>query len=326
MQRITARVPATVANLGPGFDCLGMAVGLYVDVTMEIDGERTGMEITGEGCDRLPSGRSNLARRAIGRYCDAVGLPVPNYWLRMHNRIPVSGGLGGSAAAIVAGLLLANEYAEGQLGQAELLELATEIEGHPDNVGPALTGGLLVTTVEDGRVVSQKVPLPPQLRGVVFVPDFAMPTAEARRILPHTVHRRQAIFNISRTATLVAAMYSGRLDLLGLATQDQLHQTYRQQMFPAMPRFFEAALSAGALGAFLCGAGPALMALTSGGEEEVMAAFQRTSEAEDISGRVGILELCDRGGEVWREAPPANPDSPLQRTLPAPGALASDEL
>ncbi|MHB1132496.1 MAG: homoserine kinase [Chloroflexota bacterium] len=315
MRILTARVPATVANLGSGFDCLGLAVGLYADVTMEIDGGRAGMEITGEGYDRLPNGRSNLVRRAIARYADFVGQPVPSYWLHMHNRIPISGGLGGSAAAIVAGLLLANELLGTRLDRGELLELATEIEGHPDNVAPALEGGLIVATRDEGRVISLKVPVPPELRSVVFVPDFAMPTAEARRILPRTVHRGQAIFNLGRAATLVAAMYSGRIDLLGVATQDQLHQPYRQQMFPAMPHFFEAALRAGALGAFLCGAGSALMALVSGGEEAVLAAFRGVSGAQDVPGRVGVLDICERGAEVWHEEPPKHPAMPLERIM-----------
>lgn len=298
MMRITARVPATVANLGPGFDCLGLAVGLYTDVTLETGTGRAGMEITGEGFENLPTGRSNLVRRAIAHYFDTLGHPLPPYWLHMHNRIPISGGLGGSAAAIVGGLVLANRLHDDTLSRAELLELATEIEGHPDNVAPALEGGMVVATVEDGRVVHIAVPVPRQLRTVVFVPDFAMPTAEARRILPRAVQRQQAIFNIGRAAMLVAAMFSGRLDVLGVATQDQLHQPYRQQMFPAMPRFFAAAVAAGALGAYLCGAGSALMALCDGAEDAVAAAFRRTSEAEGIAGRVGVLEICQRGAEV----------------------------
>ena len=235
MRKITTRVPATVANLGSGFDCLGLAVGLYLDVTLEVDGDREGMEISGEGADRLPNGRSNLVRRAIARYADTLGQPLPPFWLSMRNRIPTSGGLGGSASAIVAGLLLANELLGRRLAAPELLELATEIEGHPDNVAPALQGGLILATRDEGRVISLKVPVPPALHSVVFVPDFAMPTAEARRILPRLVSRGQAIFNLGRAATLVAAMYSGRVDLLRVATQDQLHQPYRQQMFPAMP-------------------------------------------------------------------------------------------
>jgi len=305
MRRITARVPATVANLGPGFDCLGLAVGLYTDITLEADSGHAGMEVTGEGYDSLPTGRSNLVRRAIAHYFVTVDRALPSYWLHMHNRIPVSGGLGGSAAAIVGGLLLANELNNNRLTRAELLELATEIEGHPDNVGPALEGGMVVATHDGDKVISIKVPVPPTLRTVVFVPEFAMPTAEARRILPRMVHRQQAIFNIGRTATLVAAMFSGRLDLLSVATQDQLHQPYRQQMFPAMPRFFDAALGAGALGAYLCGAGSALMAFTSGAEAAVLAAFRRTSEEESIPGRVGILDICGRGAEVWHHDAPA---------------------
>ena len=315
MERITARVPATVANLGPGFDCLGLAVGLYTDITLEVDGGRAGMEITGEGYDALPTGRSNLVRRAIGRYFDAVGRPVPPLWLHMHNRIPTSGGLGGSAAAIVGGLVLANRLCGDLLSRSDLLELATEIEGHPDNVGPALEGGLIVATVEDGRVVAVKVPVPPSLRTVVYVPDFAMPTAESRRILPRTVHRQQAIFNIGRAAMLVAAMCSGRLDLLGVATQDQLHQPYRQQIFPAMPRFFDAAVEAGALGAYLCGAGSALMAFTSGAEQEVLAAFRRVGEEVGVPGRVGVLEICEHGAEVWGESAPQPMPSQLDALL-----------
>ncbi|MHB1007263.1 MAG: homoserine kinase [Chloroflexota bacterium] len=315
MMRITARVPATVANLGPGFDCLGLAVGLYTDVTLEVGTGRAGMEITGEGYEHLPTGRSNLVRRAIARYFDVVGGEPPPLWIHMHNRIPISGGLGGSAAAIVGGLVLANEMCGDKLSRAELLELATEIEGHPDNVGPALEGGMLVATMEEGKVVSIRVPVPPELRTVVFVPDFAMPTAEARRILPRTIHRQQAIFNIGRTAMLVAAMYSGRLDLLGVATQDQLHQPYRQQMFPAMPRFFAAAVGAGALGAYLCGAGSALMALTVANEQEVVAAFRRTGEEEGISGRVGILDVCDRGAEIVRDASPLSLPTKLDAVL-----------
>lgn len=315
MVRITARVPATVANLGPGFDCLGLAVGLYTDITLETGSGRAGMEITGEGYEHLPTGRSNLARRAIARYFDLTGRTLPPYWLQMHNRIPVSGGLGGSAAAIVGGLVLANRLCDDALSPGQLLELATEIEGHPDNVAPALEGGMVVATTDDGRVVYVRVPVPKQLRTVVFVPDFAMPTAEARRILPRSVHRQQAIFNIGRTAMLVAAMFSGRLDVLGVATQDQLHQPYRQQMFPAMPRFFSAATNAGALGAYLCGAGSALMALCDGSENEVVAAFRRTGEEEGIAGRVGVLEICERGAEIVHDSAPVTVPAKLDSLL-----------
>lgn len=310
MAKITARVPATAANLGPGFDCLGIAVGLYADITMETDTGRAGMECTGEGYEILPTGRSNLVRRAIARYFEVTGRTAPPHWLHMHNRIPVTGGLGGSAAAIVGGLLLANELCGNLLTRAELLELATEIEGHPDNVAPALEGGMVVATMDQGKVYSIKVPVPPSLRAVVFVPEFAMPTAEARRILPKMVHRRQAIFNIGRAATLVAAMYSGRLDLLRVATQDQLHQPYREQMFPAMPRFFKAALDAGALGAYLCGAGSSLMALVDNGEQRVVEAFRRVSEEAEVPGRVATLAICENGAEVWQESAGQVPPRP----------------
>ncbi len=311
MKRVTARVPATVANLGPGFDCLGMAVGLFTDVTLEIESGREGMSISGEGRDLLPTGRSNLVRRSLALVADTLGVPAPPIWIEMINRIPITGGLGGSAAAVVGGLLAANALWGEPLSRETLLELATEIEGHPDNVAPALEGGLIVAARDEGEVHHVRLATPAGLQTVVFVPYFAMPTSESRRLLPSSYHRNQAIFNVGRSSLLIAAMCSGRLDLLRVATQDQLHQPYREQMFPSMSRFFAAAQEAGALGCFLCGAGSALMAFCDCRQAEIQAAFSEVSRQEGIEGRVGSLPICDSGAFLLRpEAAEAEGEAP----------------
>ena len=257
---IIARVPATSANLGAGFDCLGIALDLYNDVALLPD-RPFRVEVLGEGSDTLPRDRSNLAARTVLRFFEILGRPSPSFQLRLTNRIPLTGGLGSSSTAIVGALLVANRLAGDPLGPDELLRLAVEIEGHPDNVAPALLGGLVLSVIADGRVVTARIPVPPDLRGVLFIPSFTISTRDARRRLPRRVSLEDAVFNIGRSSLLVAAMTTGRLELLRVATQDRLHQPYRQVLFPAMPLLFDAALKAGALGVWLSGAGSALMAL-----------------------------------------------------------------
>jgi homoserine kinase len=291
---ICARVPATSANLGPGFDCFGLALGLYNDVELIPEGP-FGVEVVGEGADGLPRDRSNLVARTVLRYFEIIGSPPPPFRLRLTNRIPMTGGLGSSSTALVGGLLAANRLAGDLLARDELLNVAFELEGHPDNVAPALLGGFVLSVVDQGRLTAVPVALPPELRAVLFLPRFSTSTREARRLLPNRVSHADAVFNLGRAALLVAALTTGKLDLLGVATQDRLHQPYRQVLFPAMPRFFEAALEAGALGAWLSGSGSALFALTAGNEDQVVAAFETTGRASGVAGRALLVELEPRG-------------------------------
>lgn len=294
----TIRVPASSANLGTGFDCLGLALNLYNEVTVDLEDEPQ-ITIRGEGEKTLPRDERNLIYQTMLHYFRLVDRPVPRFSVHMHNRIPLTGGLGSSSAALVAGLYAANEICGRLLSRQELLEEASRLEGHPDNVAPCILGGLVVSVIEDHQVISIPAPLPRSLRAVIFAPDFYMSTVKARAILPKKVPHRDATHNVSRVALLVAALYNERLDLLRTATQDRLHQSYRTKMFPEMFRFFESAVGAGALCAYLSGAGSAILALAEAEKdrEPIAQAFLRTAREIGMGGRVFTVGICEDGAE-----------------------------
>lgn len=299
MRRIIASVPATSANLGPGFDCFGLALDLRSDVEMRLD-EPFSISVEGDGAARLPRDRRNLVSRTINDFYERVGRPPPSFALTLRNRIPLTGGLGSSSAALVGALMVANVSAGRPMTDANLLDLAVEIEGHPDNVAPAVAGGLVVAVSDGSGLVTLSVPVPTELSAVLFVPPFTMPTRRSRQILPQVVPRHDAIFNVGRVALWLAALQTGRLDLLTVATQDRLHQPYRARIFPALPAIIEAALAAGACGACLSGSGSAILALVRGDTDSVGPAMQIAARAHGIHGRclkVGI----DRVGATVRE-------------------------
>jgi homoserine kinase len=197
----------------------------------------------------------------------------------------------------VAGLLLGNRLQGDPLSQDELLVLGTEMEGHPDNVASCLLGGLQVSVMWDRRVLHCDVPLQVPLQAVLYVPDFAMDTREARRLLPRQVKLSDAVFNLGRSALLVAALANGRPELLRAATDDRLHQPPRAALFPAMPAMFEAALEAGALAACLSGAGSTILALATDGLERIAAALEKTAARHDVRGEARIVAIRERGAE-----------------------------
>ena len=291
---IVARVPATSANLGAGFDCLGLALALHNDVAL-LPGGPFRVDVVGEGAETLPRDRANLVARTVFRYYDVIGRQAPSFSLRLTNRIPMTGGLGSSSTAIVGGLLVANRLADGVLSDEDLLRLACDIEGHPDNVAPALLGGLVLSVIEQGRPTCVRLGIPDSLHAVLFLPRFSISTREARRRLPSRVPLGDAVFNAGRTALFVAAMTTGRFDLLRIATEDRLHQPYRQVLFPSMPRLFDAALAAGALGVWLSGAGSALMALVRGRGDEVVRAFEDAARANGVAGHAVAIDLSPDG-------------------------------
>jgi homoserine kinase len=305
---IVARVPATSANLGAGFDCFGLALDLHNDIAILPDAHFK-VEVQGEGADSLPRDRSNLVARTVFRYFDVVGRRVPPFALRLTNRIPMTGGLGSSSTALVGGLLVANRLAGDLLDREELLRLAFELEGHPDNVAPAVLGGLILSVVDAGRLTTIPIPMPPGLRAILFLPRFSTSTREARRLLPPRVPFGDAVFNLSRTALLVAAMTSGRLDLLRCATQDRLHQPYREVLFPKMNELFHAALAAGALAVWLSGSGSALLALAAGNEDAVAAGFTAAARAFGIAGRAQVVELAMDGAQILEDLASSPPQA-----------------
>ena len=260
-------VPATTANLGPGYDCLGLALNMYNTLEMTPAGTWQ-LSIHGEGENHLPRDPSNLAWQAMVRLWLETGTPVPTVKISMTNRIPLSRGLGSSAAAIAAGLVAANQWAGNSLSRDEILQLAVQLEGHPDNVAPALLGGLTVSVMDGSKAVALNLDLPGELELVACIPDFALATNAARRALPTTVSHGDAVFNLSRTALLLAALTQGRGDLLPLACGDRLHQPYRRDLVPGFDDVIAAALDAGASCCMLSGAGPTMLAIGTAGRDK----------------------------------------------------------
>jgi homoserine kinase len=300
---ITVRVPATSANLGPGFDALGLALRLHN--TLSIAPAATPeIEIEGEGEETLPRDPSHLAYRAAlavaARAEESRGTPtVEAFRLVQHNVIPVGRGLGSSAAAIVGGAVAANALLGNPLDRQAVLDLAADMEGHPDNVAPALLGGLVVCTRGAGGVRWMRL-APPSLKVVLAVPDYAVSTEEARRRLPARVPFPDAVFNVTRAALLVAALTGGRPDLLDEATQDRLHQPYREHLVPGLAEVFAAARRAGAYGAALSGSGPAVIAF--GDAPGIGPAMGRAFEAAGAACRILHAEFDTEGAVVEETA------------------------
>jgi homoserine kinase len=285
---IVVRAPATSANLGPGFDCLGMALDLWNEVEAV---PRRGQ----------PNLERNLILRAARAVFDHVGATYPGFGLRCTTRIPFSRGLGSSAAAIACGVLIGNYCLGSPLDESAVLDLAGRLEGHPDNVVPCLVGGVRVAAIlENGRVVHTRVPLGLSLRVVCFVPDQHGRTVHARGVLPPTVSRADALFNVARSSLLVAALASGDAGVLAEATRDRLHQPYRLSLFPAGAMLLEAALEAGALGCFTSGAGPSVLALCADGQQvdAVAAAFDATAMRLGVGGLTLRLLPTEKGAHV----------------------------
>ena len=265
---VTVRVPATSANLGPGFDCLGMALDLWNSVHMEV-GQGASVLVTGQGADELPHNTSNLVIQAAHKAFHKAGVEPPALKLHSRNMIPLSRGLGSSSAAIVGGLVAANALMGEPLTRKDVLALAVEMEGHPDNVTPALLGGFRIVVQNEGQVETIAVPVPEGLHAVLLIPDMPLATSEMRAVLPKTVPMADAVFNTGRAALLVGAFATGNFDVLRVATQDRLHQPHRQKVYRAMKIVFRQALVGGALGVFLSGAGSTILALTKGAEMTV---------------------------------------------------------
>jgi homoserine kinase len=258
--RVHVQVPASSANLGPGFDALGLALGLYNEIEVG-ESDRVTVTIDGEGAGQLATNEKNVAARAVRAAYEAAGRPFRGCALACVNRIPLARGLGSSAAAWVGGLVAGNALLGSPLDRETLLALAARAEGHPDNVAAALLGGLTVAYGGQDGARALSLPVPSRLKWIVLVPGVSMSTAEARAILPPSVPRADAVFNVQRVALLLASLQTGRVDALASALEDRLHEPYRLRLFPWMTDVTTAARAAGALGCVLSGAGPSLLAV-----------------------------------------------------------------
>ena len=269
-QKANCRVPATVANLGPGFDSLGLALSLYNEIAVDINVSKDHLEITGEGAGSLPADQTNLVLSSMHKAFDAMGRkPVPMV-VRCTNRIPLARGLGSSAAAVVGGVFLANELCGRPMDKDQLFTLAAGIEGHPDNVAPALHGGLTVslgTKVEDFQTLAVDLDALNKWKYVIVIPDYQIDTAKARKLLPKKIDFEDAVYNVGRAALVVASLLKGpgknANAVLKEAFNDKLHMPARIKLIPGRDAILEAAYEAGALGACVSGSGPAMMAIGS---------------------------------------------------------------
>ena len=261
MNKIIIKVPATSANLGPGFDALGVALNIW-NVTEITEAGSFSLHIEGEGSKRLAHTNKNLIYHSAEKVYETVNREIPALYIRCVNKIPLASGLGSSAAAILTGVLGANALLGSVLTKEEILSLATEIEGHPDNIAPALCGGLVVSTMEDGKVIARQLPIMP-IHITIVLPEFNFTTKQARAVLPKLVPLKDAIHNISRAVLVTEAFRTGDLDLLGQAMSDTLHQPYRLPLIPGALAAMEAGKEAGASAIALSGAGPSLIAFSS---------------------------------------------------------------
>ncbi len=303
---VTVRTPATSANLGPGFDSLGLALQLYNRFEVEESGNdplHPQIEVEGALGADLSTGADNLFFRSFALLFERRQVELPSIRIRMSIQIPPGCGLGSSATAVVGGLIAANEWLR-MRGMAspkeDLLDLAVEAEAgnHPDNVAPALLGGLVATTNVDGKIHAIKTPFPNDLKAVIFTPSFPMDTVEGRKLLPASYPKADVTFNTGRVALLLTALQTGRYELIGEAMQDRLHQPYRQALFPAMPDIIQSAVAAGAYGACLSGGGSSLIALTGTRFREVLHAMQQTAHTVGIQGTGMILRADQHGARV----------------------------
>ncbi len=255
---IQVSVPATSANVGAGFDAIGLAVTLYNTAVFE---ESDTLQIASSDGTEVPTGEDNLIYHSAKLLFEKCGKPVPPMKITQTNPIPMARGLGSSSACIIAGLLGANKMLGDPLSKEDLLTLANEIEGHPDNVAPALLGGLSASAVEEGKVYSVQKPVNDTLKFAAFIPSYPLLTSAARSALPASVSHKQAIYNLSRAALLSAAFCDGRQDLIPVATQDSLHQQYRMPLMPGAAEIVDMAKECGALSCYVSGAGSTMMAV-----------------------------------------------------------------
>jgi homoserine kinase len=290
------KVPATSANVGPGFDALGLALDLW-NATTITPAKEFSVQVSGEGAGRLASGKNNFIVRAAQRAAERAGKRLQPFHAECANQIPLSSGMGSSSAAILTGLLAGNALLESPFSREEILNLACEMEGHPDNVAPAMMGGLVVSTVEQGKVIARQIPIEMNVHVTIVLPDFHLPTKQARAALPKKISMKNAVHNISRTALVVEAFRTGDLDLLGKAMTDKLHQPYRLKLIPGAIPAMNAAKEAGASAVALSGAGPSLIAF-SAGESGMGESMKRAFEAAGLEGRIFRLGVSSRGAEI----------------------------
>lgn len=282
---IKIRIPATSANIGSGFDSLGLALNLYNYIYME---QIDGIEIKSKDHTVIPTGENNLVYKTAKHLFEICGKPFTGLHIEQENNIPMTRGLGSSSACIVGGLFGANELMGNPLSQDELVNFAAVMEGHPDNSTPAILGGLVTAVIDEGKVYCVKQEITEKLRFFAFIPDFEMSTEMARAALPQTVAHKDGVFNLSRAALMSVSLYSGKFQNLRIAAQDRLHQPYRLGLIKDGDKVFQLAYDLGAYAAYISGAGSTLMAIVD----------EKMAESFEAEARKGLDHLGHQSWEI----------------------------
>ncbi|CAM4198158.1 homoserine kinase [Paenibacillus endophyticus] len=316
-RRVIVRVPASTANLGPGFDTLGMALSLYAWIELRVS-EQTEYQFYGDQMRGLPKDKSNLIYKVAQLVFKEAGVQVPELSISMHSDIPLTRGLGSSASAIVGALVAANALIGSPLTDDKLFQMATALEGHPDNVGASMFGGIVVSAWDGERADYIRLEPDPRLKTLVAIPAFQLSTEKARHALPTQLSMADAVYNVGRSSLLVAALASGELGMIRHAMKDRLHQPYRAALIPGMATILERAVEYGALGAALSGAGPTLIAFVDdkAGDADALEPFLlETLKQEGIEARTLWLAPAVLGPRITVEDISKQPAVPLPERI-----------
>jgi homoserine kinase len=293
---IRVKVPATSANMGPGFDCLGIALNLYNYFFIEEIKE--GLNIT--GCDEAFRNDKNLVYTSMMKCFEKIGYVPKGISIKIQCDIPISRGLGSSAACILGGVLAANELTGSPLSIKELLEIATIIEGHPDNITPALFGGMTVSVQTETGVCFDRINLSRGMKFCALIPNFKLSTSKARAVLPTDIPYKHATFNVGRTALLISAMISGNFDLIHTGCEDKLHQNYRSPLIENYEAITYMCKSLGSLGVFLSGAGPTIMVILKEEDNNFYESINMYFSKEQYKWQALELMPCFEGSTIER--------------------------
>jgi homoserine kinase len=299
MRAAKIRIPASTSNLGSGFDALGLAIDLPLTVKFTISKSKQQIQARGEGAALIQKEENNLVLKAFHHACAKMGCEPPPLRVEINNRIPLKRGLGSSGAAIVAGLVGANLLLGKTLSRQQILDLACEMEGHPENASASFLGGLTVNGVEDGEVRLSRFLLPEDWVAAAFIPDLEIATHDARRVLPETLPRVDAVKNVQRVAVLVAAFAKRDPSLLEFGVQDWLHQPYRKALIPGFDDFIATAYEAGAFAAFLSGSGSTVLAICAKPHAKKIArAMANVAMRYELAGKAAVLKFANRGMQL----------------------------
>ncbi len=292
---VKVKVPASTSNLGSGFDTFGLALQLYL--TVEMDTIPKGLQIfnSGEGSSEIANDENNLVFRAVEKLFQTTAKKLPGLKIKTNNEIPLQRGLGSSATAITAGLICASEFAGENLEKDEILSIAVDMEGHPDNVAACLYGGLTISCLDNSKLLTRKIAVDKSLNCVLMIPNDTISTKAAREALPETVSHQDAVFNLQRSALLTEAFMSNNFGILSIAMKDKLHQPFRKHLIPGYDEFEKTGYENGALGVCISGSGSTILGFSATESERLQKAWQGKVRELNIEARV-ISVACDNMG------------------------------